>query len=412
MRLLVKNIGKIVGIETAGRLRLCGGEMDRLETLDDAWLLADDGRIAAFGRMETLGEMAADRTVDAEGGMLFPSFCDSHTHLVYAGSREREFLDKINGLSYEEIARRGGGILNSADLLHETSEEELYAQAMERVREIAAKGTGCVEIKSGYGLTTEDELKMLRVIRRMAEASPMTIRATFLGAHAVARDYIGRQAEYVDLICREMIPAVAAEGLADFVDVFCDRGFFTPEETARMLECGAKYGMRPKIHANELAASGGIQVGVAHGALSVDHLEFTGEEEIAALLGSQTMPTILPGAAFFLGMNYPPVRRMIDAGLGVAIASDFNPGSSPSGNMKFIVSLACIKLRMNPQEAFNAATLNGAYAMGLQASHGSITKGKWANLWITQPVSSLEFIPYAYGTSLTAGLVLGGRKVL
>ena len=412
MRLLVKNIGKIVGIETAGRLRLCGGEMDRLETLDDAWLLADDGRIAAFGRMETLGEMAADRTVDAEGGMLFPSFCDSHTHLVYAGSREQEFLDKINGLSYEEIARRGGGILNSADLLHETSEEELYAQAMERVREIAAKGTGCVEIKSGYGLTTEDELKMLRVIRRMAEASPMTIRATFLGAHAVARDYIGRQAEYVDLICREMIPAVAAEGLADFVDVFCDRGFFTPEETARMLECGAKYGMRPKIHANELAASGGIQVGVAHGALSVDHLEFTGEEEIAALLGSQTMPTILPGAAFFLGMNYPPARRMIDAGLGVAIASDFNPGSSPSGNMKFIVSLACIKLRMNPQEAFNAATLNGAYAMGLQASHGSITKGKRANLWITQPVSSLEFIPYAYGTSLTAGLILGGKRVL
>lgn len=412
MRLLVKNIARIVGIESTGRLRCCGADMNKLGTLDDAWLLAEDGRFAAFGRMDSLGDIAADEVVDAAGGMLFPSFCDSHTHLVYAGSREREFLDKINGLSYEEIARRGGGILNSADRLHETPEDELYAQAMERVREIAAMGTGCVEIKSGYGLSTGDELKMLRVIRRMAEASPMTIRATFLGAHAVARDYIGRQAEYVDLICREMIPAVAAEGLADFVDVFCDRGFFTPEETARMLECGAKYGMRPKIHANELAASGGIQVGVAHGALSVDHLEFTGEEEIAALLGSQTMPTILPGAAFFLGMNYPPVRRMIDAGLGVAIASDFNPGSSPSGNMKFIVSLACIKLRMNPQEAFNAATLNGAYAMGLQASHGSITKGKWANLWITQPVSSLEFIPYAYGTSLTAGLVLGGRKVL
>lgn len=412
MRLLVKNIARIVGIESTGRLRCCGADMNKLGTLDDAWLLAEDGRFAAFGRMDSLGDIAADEVVDAAGGMLFPSFCDSHTHLVYAGSREREFLDKINGLSYEEIARRGGGILNSADRLHETPEDELYAQAMERVREIAAMGTGCVEIKSGYGLSTGDELKMLRVIRRMAEASPMTIRATFLGAHAVARDYIGRQAEYVDLICREMIPAVAAEGLADFVDVFCDRGFFTPEETARMLECGAKYGMRPKIHANELAASGGIQVGVAHGALSVDHLEFTGEEEISALLGSQTMPTILPGAAFFLGMNYPPARRMIDAGLGVAIASDFNPGSSPSGNMKFIVSLACIKLRMNPQEAFNAATLNGAYAMGLQASHGSITKGKRANLWITQPVSSLEFIPYAYGTSLTAGLVLGGRKVL
>ena len=283
MRLLVKNIGKIVGIETAGRLRLCGGEMDRLETLDDAWLLADDGRIAAFGRMETLGEMAADRTVDAEGGMLFPSFCDSHTHLVYAGSREQEFLDKINGLSYEEIARRGGGILNSADLLHETSEEELYAQAMERVREIAAKGTGCVEIKSGYGLTTEDELKMLRVIRRIRESVPLEVRATFLGAHAVARAYRGRQGEYVDLVCNEMLPAVAAEGLADFVDVFCDEGFFTVEETARILKAARKLGLRAKIHANELAVSGGVQVGVACDALSVDHLERMGREEIEAL---------------------------------------------------------------------------------------------------------------------------------
>ena len=272
MRLLVKNIGKIVGIETAGRLRLCGGEMDRLETLDDAWLLADDGRIAAFGRMETLGEMAADRTVDAEGGMLFPSFCDSHTHLVYAGSREREFLDKINGLSYEEIARRGGGILNSADLLHETSEEELYAQAMERVREIAAKGTGCVEIKSGYGLTTEDELKMLRVIRRIRETAPLAVRATFLGAHAVPRSYIGRQEEYVELVCNEMLPAVAAGKLADFVDVFCDEGFFTVEQTARIMKAGRKLGMQPKIHANELAVSGGVQVGVEYDALSVDHL--------------------------------------------------------------------------------------------------------------------------------------------
>ena len=392
MKLTIKNIGILAGIDESGRDRIAGADMARLEVVENAYLTAEEGLIASYGRMEELPEGRADEEIDARGGVVLPAFCDSHTHIVYAGSREGEFVDKINGLSYEEIARRGGGILNSADRLHTATEQELYDEAMPRLHQMMESGTGAAEIKSGYGLSTQDELKMLRVIRRMAEASPMT--------------------EYVDLICREMIPAVAAEGLADFVDVFCDRGFFTPEETARMLECGAKYGMRPKIHANELAASGGIQVGVAHGALSVDHLEFTGEEEIAALLGSQTMPTILPGAAFFLGMNYPPARRMIDAGLGVAIASDFNPGSSPSGNMKFIVSLACIKLRMNPQEAFNAATLNGAYAMGLQASHGSITKGKRANLWITQPVSSLEFIPYAYGTSLTAGLVLGGRKVL
>ncbi len=315
MKLTIKNIGTLAGIDESGRARVTGADMKRLETIGNAYLTAEDGLITAYGPMEELPEGRADEEIDARGGVVLPAFCDSHTHIVYAGSREGEFVDKINGLSYEEIARRGGGILNSADRLHTASEQELYEEAMPRLRQMMESGTGAAEIKSGYGLSTEDELKMLRVIRRMAEESPMTIRATFLGAHAVARDYIGRQAEYVDLICREMIPAVAAEGLADFVDVFCDRGFFTPEETARMLECGAKYGMRPKIHANELAASGGIQVGVAHGALSVDHLEFTGEEEIAALLDSQTMPTILPGAAFFLGMNYPPARRMIDAGL-------------------------------------------------------------------------------------------------
>lgn len=412
MKLIIKNIGQLAGIDESGRERIMGADMKELRTFDNAYITAEDGMITAYGSMSELPEGRADEEIDARGGIVLPAFCDSHTHIVYAGSREIEFVDKINGLSYEEIAKRGGGILNSADRLHTAGEQELFDEAMPRLQQMMASGTGAAEIKSGYGLSTEDELKMLRVIRRMAEASPMTIRATFLGAHAVARNYIGRQSEYVDLICREMIPAVAAEGLADFVDVFCDRGFFTPEETARMLECGAKYGMRPKIHANELAASGGIQVGVKYEALSVDHLEFTGDEEIAALLGSKTMPTILPGAAFFLGMNYPPARKMIDAGLGVAIASDFNPGSSPSGNMKFIVSLACIKLRMNPQEALNAATLNGAYAMGLQKTHGSITRGKKANLWITQPVSSLEFLPYAYGTSLTAGLVLNGQKIL
>ena len=410
MKLLVKNIGRIVGIESTGRLRVCGAEMDRLESFADAWLLVDNDRFAAYGRMDELGEIAADRVVDAEGGMLFPSFCDSHTHLVYAGSREQEFLDKINGLSYEEIARRGGGILNSADLLHETSEDDLYAQAMERVREIAAMGTGCVEIKSGYGLSTRDELKMLHVIRRIRETSPLEVRATFLGAHAVARAYRGRQGEYVDLICNEMLPAVAAEGLADFVDVFCDEGFFTVEETARILRAGRRLGLRGKIHANELAVSGGVQVGVEYDALSVDHLERMGAEEIETLHGAVTMPTLLPGAAFFLGMSYPPAREMIGAGLGVALASDYNPGSSPSGNMRMVVSLASIRMKMTPAEAINAATLNGAYGMGLSRDYGSITLGKVANFFITKPMPSVEFFSYAYQTPLIRRVFLKGSE--
>lgn len=410
MKLLVKHIARIVGIETADRRRVSGAEMAQMQTLDDAWLLADGGRIAAFGRMDGLGEIAADRIVDAAGGMLFPSFCDSHTHLVYAGSREQEFLDKINGLSYEQIARRGGGILNSADLLHRTSEEELYRQAMERVREIAAMGTGCVEIKSGYGLTTADELKMLRVIRRIRETSPLAVRATFLGAHAVARDYLGRQGEYVDLICREMLPAVAAEGLADFVDVFCDEGFFTVEETVRILKAARRYGLKPKIHANELAVSGGVQVGVKYAALSVDHLERIGAEEIEALRNSVTMPTLLPGAAFFLGMSYPPAREMIAAGLPVALASDYNPGSSPSGNMRMVMALASIRMRMTPVETLHAATLNGASAMGLSGDYGSITVGKVANFFITKPMPSFEFFTYAYQTPLIRRVFLGGEE--
>ncbi len=409
MRLRVDNIARIVGMESRGRLRLCGEEMDRMESLDDAWLLAVDGRIAAFGRM-TEERPAADRVVDAAGGMLFPSFCDSHTHLVYAGSREQEFLDKIHGLSYEEIARRGGGILNSADRLHAASEEELYDAAMRRVREIAAMGTGCVEIKSGYGLSTEDELKMLRVIRRIRETVPLEVRATFLGAHAVARAYAGRQAEYVDLVCREMLPAVAREGLADFVDVFCDEGFFTVEETARILGEAARYGLRPKIHANELAVSGGVQLGVRCGALSVDHLERIGAAEIEALRGSDTVPTMLPGAAFFLGMSYPPAREMIRAGLGVALASDYNPGSSPSGNMRMVMALASIRMRMTPTEALHAATLNGACALDLNRDFGSITVGKVANFFLTEPMPSFEFFTYAYQTPLIARTFLRGEE--
>ena len=410
MKLLVRNIGKIVGIRPAGCLRLCGEEMSRLETLDEAWLLADEGRIAAFGRMSDCPSGDGAQVVDAGGGMLFPSFCDSHTHLVYAGSREQEFLDKIAGLSYEEIAKRGGGILNSADRLHATSEEELYSQAMARVREIIRMGTGCVEIKSGYGLSTEDELKMLRVIRRIRETAPLAVRATFLGAHAVAWAYVGRQKEYVDLVCNEMLPAVAREGLADFVDVFCDEGFFTVDETVRIIEAGRSLGLRAKIHANELAVSGGVQAGVAHGALSVDHLERMGAEEIEALRGSATMPTLLPGAAFFLGMSYPPARDMIRAGLGVALASDYNPGSSPSGNMRMVVSLASIRMKMTPAEALNAATLNSAYAMGLSDEYGSITRGKAANFFLTDPMPSVEFFSYAYQTPLIRRVFLRGGE--
>lgn len=409
MKLLVKNIRTLAGIEYAPKLRLQGKEMGIVNTIDDAWLLVEDGRFAAFGAVAD-GMPPLDDTVevvDAEGGMVLPSWCDSHTHIVFAGSREREFVDKINGLSYEEIARRGGGILNSADLLHRTSEDELFRQAIQRLDEVIRKGTGCIEIKSGYGLSLEDELKMLRVIKRMKEASPAKIMSTFLGAHAVARGMT--QEQYVQLIIDEMIPEVGRQRLADFVDVFCDRGFFTPEETGRILEAAAAWGMRPKIHADELASSGGVVVGVKHGALSVDHLESMTEETIEILRGSDTMPTALPGTSFFLNMPNAKARQIIDAGLGVAVASDYNPGSTPSGDMKFVMSLACIKLRLLPNEAFNAATINGAYAMGQSKDYGSIAKGKVANFYITKPIPSLDFIPYAYTTPIVNKVVLGGK---
>ena len=409
--LLVENIAKLVQIETGSpRLWVAGAQMQELTCLDDAYLWVEDGKIKQWGKMSDAPQSGIDTRVDARGGMVFPSFCDSHTHLVYAGSREIEYIDKIRGLSYEEIAKRGGGINNSAARLHAASEEELYASAMERIDEILHYGTGAVEIKSGYGLTTEDELKMLRVIRRIRETSPLTVRANFLGAHAVPLAYKGKQTEYVDLIINEMIPQVAAEDLADFVDVFCDTGFFTVEETERILMQGIKYGLRPKIHANELAASGGIQVGVKYNALSVDHLEYTGDAEIEALLGSETMPTLLPGAAFFLGMDNPPARKMIDAGLPLAMASEYNPGSPPSGDMKFILSLGCIKLRLLPEEAINATTLNSAYAMGISDTHGSIAVGKVANFYITKPIPSYEFMPYAYTTKLVDRVFLAGKE--
>lgn len=413
--ILITNIGKLVGIETKGLLFKAGAGMSELTSIDNAYLWIEDGKIKAFGQalqyMDQNPEFEDCMIINAKGGMVFPSFCDSHTHLVYAGSRELEYVDKIRGLSYEEIAKRGGGILNSAKRLHNATEEELVEQALVRLKEIAAYGTGAVEIKSGYGLNTEDELKMLRVIRKLQAISPLTIRATFLGAHAVPEDYKGRQDEYVDLIINEMIPVIAAGHMADFIDVFCDRGFFTPEETERILMAGIKYGMKPKIHANELDYSGGIQVGVKYDALSVDHLEYTGDEEIEALLGTETMPTLLPGAAFFLNMVNAPARKMMDAGLPLALASDFNPGSSPSGNMQLILSMGCIMFRMTPEEALNACTLNGAYAMGLSDELGSITVGKTANVFITKPMPSIEFMPYAYGSNKVETVILNGNVI-
>ena len=420
MRILIRNIGRLCGILPAGIRRLEGRDMGSVAGIDNTWLVIEDGVIASFGAGEWEGESDGgcedgcegglccgvfDEVIDAEGGWVMPTFCDPHTHIVYAGSRDGEFRDKIAGLSYEEIAARGGGILNSADLLHETSEDKLFEQSARRVREVMAKGTGALEIKSGYGLRTEDELKMLRVIRRIREEFPITVKATFLGAHAVGRDYLGRRGAYVDLVCNEMLPQLAAEGLADYVDVFCDQGFFSCDDCARILERAAEFNLRGKIHANELAVSGGVQVGVSHNALSVDHLERTGDEEIACLKGSNTMPTMLPGASFFLGMPYGRARAFIDAGLPLALASDYNPGSSPSGDMRFVMALACIKQRLTPEEAFNACTINAAYAMGVEDTLGSITPGKRASLIITEPLPSLAFIPYAHQTPFIKRMV-------
>lgn len=385
--------------------------MGSAEQIDGAWLLAEDGVIVGFGPMETYPTEEADKVVDASGRVVFPAFCDSHSHIVYAGSREGEFRDKIAGMTYQEVAARGGGILNSADRLHEASEEELFEAAYHRAWRMIRTGAATLEIKSGYGLTTEDELKMLRVVARLQRELPATVKATFLGAHAVGRAFAGRQSDYVDHVCEQMLPAVAEQGVAEFVDVFCDSGFFTPEETARILECGARYGLRPKIHANELASSGGVQVGIRYGALSVDHLEEANEQDVADLAASATIPTVLPGASFFSNLPFAPARKMIDAGLPVAIASDCNPGSSPSGNMVFLWSLACIKMRLTPEEALSALTINGAAALGLSADRGAISVGRRADLVISKPVPSLAYIPYSFGEELVESVIINGKMV-
>ncbi len=409
MKTLLYNIGLLAGIEAQGRTRLQGAEMGEERSMRDAYLIISDGLIAEYGSMATLPrECRHDTEIDVRGGAVLPAFCDSHTHIVYAGSREQEFEDKIRGLSYEDIARRGGGILNSADLLHNTSEDELYRQALPRAKRMISYGAGSIEIKSGYGLNLRDEFKMLRVIARLRQDLPANIVSTFLGAHALPRDFAGDYQGYVDMLCREMIPAVAHEGLAQYIDVFCDRGFFTSEHTAQILECGYRYGLCPKIHANELDYSGGVEVGVAHNALSVDHLEHTSDEQIRALKGTATMPTVLPGCSLFSRLPYAPARCMIDAGLGVAAASDYNPGSTPSGNMSLVNSLLCIQMRLTPDEALAATTINGAYAMGLSDVTGSITIGKRADLRITEPVPTLAFLPYSFGDNLTHTTLLAG----
>lgn len=413
--MLIHHIKELVGIREDGKLLLKGTEMSEVNRISDAYLYIEKDKIVDYGSMSDdsyqtyLSKTPIKDQVDAKGGLVLPSFCDSHTHLVYAASRELEYVDKIKGLSYEEIAKRGGGILNSAKATAAASEDELFESAMERLNEVMYMGTGAIEIKSGYGLNTETELKMLRVIKRLKEKSPLTIKSNFLGAHGIPMEYRGHQEDYVDLIINEMIPMVAAEDLADFIDVFCDQGFFACEDTERILMAGIKYGMRPKIHANEMAISGGVQVGVKYNALSVDHLERIGEEEIQCLKNSETMPTVLPGAAFFLNMPLSPVRRMLECGLPLAMASDFNPGSSPSGNMQLILSMASVMYRLTPEEGFNATTFNTAYAMDISQELGSITKGKIANVFITKPISRLEFMPYYYGANKVDKVIVNGK---
>jgi len=413
MRLILQNIRELVQVDSKNRLWVAGKSMAEVQTIKNAFLIVQDERIENFGLMEDLhlSEFEADdmiRVIDCSGKMVFPSYCDSHTHLVFAATRELEFVDRIKGLTYEEIASNGGGILNSARLLKDMPEDDLYIQSMERLDEIMMLGTGAVEIKSGYGLTTESEMKMLRVIRRLKENSPLMIKSTFL-AHAFPMEYLRRRDEYMDLLINEMLPQIAAEELADYVDVFCDRGFFTVEETERILIAGIKGGMRGKVHANELANSGGVQVGVKYNALSVDHLEYVGDEEIASLKSSETMPTILPGAAFFLNLKLAPARQMIDAGLPVAMASDYNPGTSPSGNMNFIQSLGCLKYGMTPEETIHATTINSAYAMGIRENYGSIACGKVANIFITKEISNYALIPYSFGSNLIETVILNGE---
>lgn len=410
MHLLLTNIKHLYQLETGTerKKRVQGEAMKIVPSLENAWLLIENGLVHSFGRMDEVHNVNANDIIDVSGRLVLPAWCDSHTHTVFAAPREQEFVDRINGISYEEIARRGGGILNSARRLNEMDESELYDQSLQRVHEIIAKGTGALEIKSGYGLNLEAELKMLRVIRRLKETLPIPIKASLLAAHAYPSDYKEDHKGYLNYIINQILPVVAEEGLADYMDVFCEKGFFSVDETEQLLEAGWRYGLKPKIHANQLHNSGGVQVGVKHKAVSVDHLECVGDEEIACLKDSETIPTLLPAAAFFLGLPYQPARKMIDANLPVCLATDYNPGSCPSGSVPFLMTLACTQLKMTPEEALNAVTINGAAAMELSENYGSIAPGKVANLIITKPMSSLAYIPYDFGNNPVERMVLNG----
>lgn len=410
MKTLIINIKELLQVRDSSILKVCGDEMAVLPTIKNAYLVIEDHLIADFGSMEDLPEdLNPEKCIDANGKIVLPAWCDSHTHLVYAGNREQEFVDRINGLSYEEIAHRGGGILNSAQKLNETSEEELYDQSKTRLEEIMRLGTGAVEIKSGYGLTVDGELKMLRVIKRLSQNYPITIKATFLGAHAIPLEYKNNRKGYIDLIINEMLPEIAEKKSAHFIDVFCEAGYFTVSETERIMEAGIRFGLKPKIHVNQFHSIGGIQAGIKHGALSVDHLEIMTTDDIQALKNTETMPVALPSCSYFLGIPYAPARQMISKGLPLALASDFNPGSSPSGNMNFVISTACTQMKMTPEEAINAATLNGAYAMGISETHGSTSIGKIANLIITKPISSYYQLPYSFGSNLIDMVIIEGE---
>jgi len=412
MKTLFKNIKELIQVRTEPIIFVAGKQMKELPTIENAFLLVENGLISAFGKMENCPNNSIDEIIDASGKMILPSWCDAHTHIVYAGNREGEFIDRINGLTYDEIANRGGGILNSAKKLQETSEEELYQQSKVRLEEIIQLGTGAVEIKSGYGLTLEAELKMLRVIKRLKENYPIEIKATFLGAHAIPSEYKNNKEGYLQLLINEIMPIISEEKLADFVDIFCETGYFSVEDTELILAAGKKYGLIPKIHVNQFTAIGGVQVGVKYQALSVDHLEEMRNEDIAALQNTTTMPVALPSCSYFLSIPYTPARKMIDAGLPIALATDYNPGSTPSGNMNFVVATACIKMKMTPEEAINAATINGAYAMGLEKEVGSITIGKKANLLLTKAIPSYGFIPYSFGNSQIEKMYLNGVEIL
>ena len=411
MQTLIINIKELLQVRETSIDKVSGNEMAILPTIKNAYLLIENDLIAAFGPMENCPKIYADKTIDASGKMILPSWCDSHTHIVYVGNREQEFVDRINGLTYEEIANRGGGILNSAKKLNEASELQIYNQSKIRLEEVIRQGTGAVEIKSGYGLTVDGELKMLRVIKKLAENYPITIKATFLGAHAFPLAYKENHTGYIDLLLNEMLPKIAEENLADYIDAFCETGYFSVAETERIMNAGKQYGLRSKIHVNQFTSINGIAACVKHNALSVDHLEIVTNEDIEVLKNTETIPVALPSCSYFISIPYTPARKMISAGLPLALASDFNPGTSPSGNMNFVVATACIKMKMTPEEAINAATLNGAYAMGISATHGSITVGKKANLNITKPLNSFYELPYNFGTDLIEQVLLNGKLI-